>query len=179
METAPDWTFKVLYDGDCPFCRLEVRWLGRWNGLGRLVFEDIADASFDPGPYGRTREELMAAIHGAYPDGRIVTGMEVFREAYRTVNLGFLLAPTGWPLLRPLFDRFYAWFARNRVSLGSVFGRRCDASACTPQRGIRCRSHSSRSSNRGPQSGKTATAPYSDQGSRTGGPRLRDGEAGE
>ena len=30
-------------------------------------------------------------------------GMAVFRLAYRAVGLGWLVAPTGWPLLRPLF----------------------------------------------------------------------------
>ncbi len=40
-----DWTFNLLYDGDCPFCMMEVRWLGRWNRRGRsAVTADPAEA---------------------------------------------------------------------------------------------------------------------------------------
>ncbi len=130
----PDWTFKLLYDGACPFCRFEVRWLKRWNEKGNLLFEDISSPSFDAEPYGVTPDALMAVLHGVFPDGRIIHGPEVFREAYRTVGIGWILAPTGWPILRPIVDRLYALFARHRGSLGRLFGRRCDKGACTPRR---------------------------------------------
>ena len=53
-------------------------------------------------------------------------------SALRTVRsgLGWLVAPTGWPLLRPLFDRLYGGFARHRIGLGRLFGRRCDSGSC-------------------------------------------------
>ncbi len=123
--------FTVLYDGDCPYCRLEVRWLGGRDASGRLGLLDITAPDFDAGRYGATHEQLMARIHGVHPDGRVVEGMEVFREAYRAVGLGWLTAPTGWPVLRWIFDGMYVLFARNRVALGRLFGRDCDDDACT------------------------------------------------
>jgi predicted DCC family thiol-disulfide oxidoreductase YuxK len=72
----------------------------------------------------------MGVIHGVFPDGRIVKKVEVFREAYRAIGLGWLLAPTGWPGLRWLADRGYEWFARNRIGIGKIFGRKCTADAC-------------------------------------------------
>ena len=45
------WRFKVLFDGACPLCRLEVRWLGYLDRSGRLALEDIAAPDFDPGQY--------------------------------------------------------------------------------------------------------------------------------
>ena len=89
-----DWRFKLLYDGECPFCRREVRWLRRLNRRGHLVFEDASSSDFDSSRYGATREQLMSVIHGVFPDGRIVRKLEAFRQAYRTVGLGWLLAPT-------------------------------------------------------------------------------------
>jgi predicted DCC family thiol-disulfide oxidoreductase YuxK len=127
---ADDWNFKLLFDGECPYCVKEVRLLTRLDRHGYLVAEDIADETFDPARYGKTDEQLMATMHGVYPDGTIVTGMNVFREAYRQVGLGWLLAPTGWPVLRPMFDAFYRWFARRRVRLGRLFGRSCDSGRC-------------------------------------------------
>ncbi|MBE0543950.1 MAG: DUF393 domain-containing protein [Verrucomicrobia bacterium] len=54
-----NWHFKLLYDGECPFCLREVRWLQRRNRLGYLAFEDFSSPSFDPLPLGVTREELL------------------------------------------------------------------------------------------------------------------------
>jgi len=124
------WHFKLLYDGECPLCRREVRFLQSRNRRGHLAFEDIAASDFDPAAYHTTREELTGVIHGVFPDGRIVRKVAVFREAYRAIGLGWLLAPTGWPGLRWLADRGYEWFARNRISIGRVFGRSCETGTC-------------------------------------------------
>lgn len=125
-----EWRFKLLYDGQCPFCRLEVRWLQRWNRRGRLVFEDISTPEFDASRYGLKPEEVMGVMHGVFPDGRIARKVEVFRQAYRAVGLGWLVGPTTWPVLRWFFDGLYALFARYRVSVGRLFGRSCDTGAC-------------------------------------------------
>jgi predicted DCC family thiol-disulfide oxidoreductase YuxK len=127
-----DWRFKLLYDGECPFCLREVRWLERRNRRNHLAFEDVSAPGFDPAPLGVTRDELLGVIHGVFPDGRIVTKVEVFRQAYRAVGLGWLVAPTDWPVLRSIFDRLYLLFARNRVRLGQLCGRSCDSGACHP-----------------------------------------------
>lgn len=127
------WQFKILFDGKCPFCRVEARWLAYLNRSGRLALEDIAADDFDASRYDSTLRELMGTLHGVFPDGRKTRGMETFRQAYRAVGMGWLLAPTGWPLLRPVFDGLYTLFARHRVRLGSVFGRSCDEDRCAVQ----------------------------------------------
>ncbi|MHB8522245.1 MAG: thiol-disulfide oxidoreductase DCC family protein [Limisphaerales bacterium] len=125
-----EWRFKLLYDGECPFCRREVRWLERLNRHGRLTFEDVSSPEFDPERYHASREELLGVIHGVFPDGRMVRKVEVFRQAYRAVGLGWLLAPTGWPMLRLVFDGLYSLFARYRIPLGRLFGRSCASGTC-------------------------------------------------
>ena len=122
----------VLYDGDCPLCVREIEMLRRRErGNGRLGLTDIAAPGFRASRYGVEQRTLMARIHGVLPDGRLIEGVEVFRRAYAAVGLGWLLAPTGWPGLRPLADAAYRWFARNRLRLTS----RADACAddrCVP-----------------------------------------------
>lgn len=110
--------FEILIDGQCPLCRKEAGLMRRLDrSRGRLQITDIAAADFDASDYGVTLDDLMGHIHGVGPGGRLVTGMEVFRRAYRAVGLGWLLAPTGWPVLRIGFDAGYRWFARNRLKL--------------------------------------------------------------
>ena len=129
MNNLPEFT--LLYDGACPICQKEVAWL-RWkNKHGKLGFQDINDAGFDPNHYDKTHAELMAEIHGVLADGSVIKGMPVFRACYQAVGLGWLLAPTGWPLLESGFDHLYNWFASHRIKLGGLFGgSRCTADQC-------------------------------------------------
>ncbi len=128
----------LLYDGACPLCAREVRLLRRLDrGRGRIAFEDIAAPTFDPGRHGLDRETVMARMHGVLADGSVVEGMEVFRRAYAAVGFGWLLAPSRWPLLRPVFDAGYRWFARNRLRLtgrSDCASERCELAA-DPGRG--------------------------------------------
>ena len=127
MATRPEFT--LLYDGGCPLCSREVALLRRRDrGRGALGLVDIAAPGFDPARYGTDHATLMARIHGVLPDGTLVEGMEVFRRAYAAVGLGWLLAPSRWPLIGRGFDAAYRWFARNRLRLTGR-AHECDA-AC-------------------------------------------------
>jgi predicted DCC family thiol-disulfide oxidoreductase YuxK len=124
------WQIRVLYDGECPLCSREIRMLRkRDRGRGNIDFEDIAAPGFDAGRYGLDQQGVMARIHGVLPDGSVVEGVEVFRRAYASVGLGWLVAATRWPGLRQLFDAAYRVFARNRLRWT---GREsvCDSGAC-------------------------------------------------
>lgn len=124
------WQFKLLYDGDCPLCLKEVNWLRKYNHHERLILENISDKDFNAGKYNKTINELMGSIHGVYPNGKIISGMEVFRQAYRAVGLGWIFAPTAWPVLKIFFDISYKIFARYRIKIGKYFGRTCSSKRC-------------------------------------------------
>jgi predicted DCC family thiol-disulfide oxidoreductase YuxK len=126
-----DRRLKLLYDGQCPFCRREVDWLKRWDRGGRLATEDINDPSFHAEAYGLTPEAVMGVVHGIMPDGRIVRRLEAIREAYHAVGLGWVVAPLSWPVLGWIADKAYGVFARNRRTLGRIFGRNCTGSCST------------------------------------------------
>ncbi len=132
MTASAPYHVKLLFDGDCPLCMREVRMLKRANRRGNLALEDIATSGFDASVYGLTQAQVMGHIHAVLPDGRVVTGMEAFRRSYQAVGLGFLLAPTGWPGVKPVADRAYAWFAKNRLRWT---GRDCETGTCSvPER---------------------------------------------
>ncbi len=126
----PEWRLKLLYDGECPFCRREVEWLKRRDRRGRLATEDITAIGFEPARYGLSREEVMGRLHGVLRDGHVVRGVEAIRQAYAAVGLGWLVAPTRLPVVREVLDGMYDIFARNRVWLGRPFGRNCESGTC-------------------------------------------------
>lgn len=129
----------LLFDGGCPLCAREALFLERLDkGRGRIALVDIVHPDFDASRYGLTQEQVMGAMHGVTHDGEIVVGMGVFRQAYQAVGWGWLLAPTAWPLLRPLFDAFYRWFAKRRLTIskavGGCVGGTCRVPSATPGR---------------------------------------------
>jgi predicted DCC family thiol-disulfide oxidoreductase YuxK len=110
------YRIEVFYDGDCPLCMREIRflsWLDRRRG--RIRFTNIADPAFDPGALGTDWDTLMRRIHGRRPDGTFVDGVEVFRELYGAVGFGPLVWLSRAPGVRSLLDWAYARFAENRL----------------------------------------------------------------
>lgn len=128
MPHSPDIT--LLYDGLCPVCAREIR-LMRWmdRGRGRVGFEDIATPAFDAGRYGLTMADVIGSMHAVRRDGSIAEGMQVFREAYAALGWGWILRPTGWRIVRPLFDALYRTFARIRPRF-SRLSSNCDGDRC-------------------------------------------------
>ena len=118
MSVTPVLT--LLYDAACPVCALEMDHLRARSHDGRLAFVDIGAAGFDAAAYGVTPAALNARIHGVLPDGSLLLGMPALRLAYATAGLGWVLAPTGWAPLRPLFDAAYAVFARHRQAFSRL-----------------------------------------------------------
>lgn len=98
------------------------------RGRGRLELIDISLPDFNPNALGVTMADVMGTIHGVQPDGSLVRGMQVFRLAYAAVGWGWLLAPTGWPILKPMFDALYRVFARLRLKMARS---RCTTATCT------------------------------------------------
>ena len=120
VDNAALYPLTLLYDGACPVCSLEMDHLRARNADGRLAFINIAVPGFDPLPWGATLAQMNAQIHAVRPDGSLVVGIEALRLAYWAVGLGWLLAPTGWAPLRPVFDAGYRVFARHRQAVSRL-----------------------------------------------------------
>jgi predicted DCC family thiol-disulfide oxidoreductase YuxK len=121
----------VFYDGACPACRVEMNIIRRWDSAGHIRMIDIAAADYDEQSWPVSLAAMNALLHVRLPDGTWHTGMAATRHIYRAVGRGWMLAPTGWPLLEQVFDYAYAWFARHRLPVSTFLGlRRCGDGAC-------------------------------------------------
>jgi predicted DCC family thiol-disulfide oxidoreductase YuxK len=121
------YPLTLLYDAHCPVCALEMDHLRERTEVGKLVFVDIAAEGFDATLYGACLEAMDAEIHGVLPDGSLIKGVEVLRLAYAAAGLGWVMRPTGWAPLRPLFDRGYRVFARHRRRISGIAAPLIDA----------------------------------------------------
>jgi predicted DCC family thiol-disulfide oxidoreductase YuxK len=111
----------ILYDGACPLCRREVTTLERLDlsrhpGAPKLAFVDIDRLDYDPQAHQAvTYREAMGRIHGIDANGTVLQNLAVFRRAYALVGLGWLYAPTRWPLVGRLAEAAYGFWARWRL----------------------------------------------------------------
>lgn len=113
----------VLYDGGCPLCVREVSFLRRRDQRHnpdrlRLAFVDIDAADYEPAAHQNiSYREAMGRIHGIDATGTVLRDVAVFRRAYALIGLGWVYAPTSWPLLGPLADGLYGLWARWRLTI--------------------------------------------------------------
>jgi predicted DCC family thiol-disulfide oxidoreductase YuxK len=127
-QTENAYQIEVFFDGSCPLCRREIRWLKRRDRGGKIRFTDISSPGFAAGDLGKSYEELMAQMHGRLPDGTWLQGIEVFRRAYAAVGFRLLVALSRLPGLSQLLELGYRVFACNRLRLTG----RCTDRSCQP-----------------------------------------------
>lgn len=140
--------FVILIDGQCSLCRREAAFMQRLDaGRGRIRILDITAPDFDASRFA-PMDELMGQIHGVSPDGRLFTGLEVFRRAYHAVAAGggataklmsAMVNMTAWPIARPLANAAYRWFARNRLAISSRAAKLLDDTPAVACEGDRCK----------------------------------------
>ncbi|KAG2454771.1 hypothetical protein HYH02_000606 [Chlamydomonas schloesseri] len=116
--SRPSWDIRLLYDGDCPLCLREVDFLRSKNAANKVVFVDIAAPDYNPAENANISfERAMETIHGVTWEGRVLTGVEVFRAVYEAVGLGWVYAITKIPIVLTIANKIYDVWASNRTQL--------------------------------------------------------------
>jgi predicted DCC family thiol-disulfide oxidoreductase YuxK len=119
--SPPDWTIRMLYDGECALCMKEVDFLRKRDASaggksGRVDFVDIASDSYRADQNcGIDYETAMEKIHAIKPDGQVITGIAVFRELYEAVGLGWVYAATASPGVEKAANAVYDFWAKYRT----------------------------------------------------------------
>lgn len=118
----------LFYDGSCPLCAREIDHLRRLDRDARIRFEDINEDDFSRRYPNVDPQEASAILLGEY-HGERIRGLDVTHRAWSLVGRGWLTAPLRWPLIRPVADRVYRWFAprRYRISGWLTGQKRCES----------------------------------------------------
>ena len=130
---------NIIYDSKCNVCKLEIGFLRKRDlrvnhDQPRLKFTDLEGETGpynpnDPANGGVDYATGMAAMKGVTADGKVYTGVPVFRQAYQAVGLGWLFAITTWPGISWIADRAYDLFTkyRTRLTRGATVERLVEA----------------------------------------------------
>ena len=111
--------YTVVYDGACKVCTRIVHVLQSWDREGMLEIVP----SRAPGVRARfpwiPDRAYAESVQVIGPGGRTWQGARAVEQVLDVLPKGKLLT---WifsiPFVRPLAERFYRWFARNRYRLG-------------------------------------------------------------
>ena len=118
MNQQPSSVLTLLFDGGCPLCVREVNFLRRRDRNQRLRFVDINAADYNPAEHADiSYRQAMGRIHAIRGTGEILRDVAVFREAYRLLGLGWVYAPTAWPMVAPFTNGLYRVWADWRLRL--------------------------------------------------------------
>lgn len=97
---------------------LKRRDQARHGDQPKLAFVDIDRADYDPKAFGGiSYRQAMGRIHAITAEGEVLRDVAVFQRAYALIGLGWLYAPTRWPLVRPLVDAAYGLWAAGRLRI--------------------------------------------------------------
>ena len=109
-------TITVLYDGWCSVCSAGAQRLIKLdNNRGHLRMLDLRTHNELIDKHNLSPSEVRRVMHAITQDGQVLTAMDAVRATMRAVNRGWLVAWTKLPLISWLCDRFYLWFANNRL----------------------------------------------------------------
>ncbi|XP_059189587.1 uncharacterized protein LOC131971926 [Centropristis striata] len=123
---------KVLYDGLCPICVTEIRFLQflQRNQPGKVDFIDISLPGYDGEKYKNVSYEMaMEEMHVIDEKDEVHRGVPAFAVMYSAVGLGFVGRLMMSSPVRPFMDKSYAIFARNRLKWTGR-GEECTAGRC-------------------------------------------------
>ncbi len=112
----------IYYDGHCPLCQAEIRFLQSRNHAGLLRFVGLQDPHFSESAQRFSCAQALATIHGRLGSGELLTGVRVFAEAYRRVGLNVIACLLSVEWLQPAFNAAYRKFARHRHALSRCIG---------------------------------------------------------
>lgn len=101
----------LYYDGHCSLCQREMRTLERLR-RDSLQLQDIHCLTDDPQRPGK--EQMLYLLHLKTGRGDWIVGLPANVRAWSHTPYGWLFRPLLWPLIRPMAERFYLAWARQR-----------------------------------------------------------------
>jgi predicted DCC family thiol-disulfide oxidoreductase YuxK len=118
----------VFYDGHCPLCVKEIRAMKRADKENLLQLENIHASDFSQRYPEVDPVEADKLLHAIDHNGEWLTGLDVTVKAWQLVRRHRWLGVLRWPVIRPVADGCYRFFARYRQQIAFLLTgqRRCD-----------------------------------------------------
>ncbi len=110
----------IYYDGQCPLCLAEIHFLKHHNQKGLLDFVSLQQLDTSVGDINC--ELAYKTIHARLGDKQLITGPDVFFEAYKRTDLRLINYLFSFAVIRFLYAKFYILFAKYRHQISRLIG---------------------------------------------------------
>lgn len=109
----------MYHDGECPLCKFEVNAMQKLDTKNAIHWVDITRDKEELAQAGISYESAMARIHVQDENQNMLTGVRGFLAVWKHLPYYRRLVPviTHVPLLLPIMEFFYTWFAKYRLPL--------------------------------------------------------------
>ena len=98
----------LYYDGNCPLCTREMARLAEVKGDGLRLQDIHSITDFHALP---DRDTLLRNLHLKTAEGKILTGVDANVAAWQGTRYSPLISWMRWPLIKPLVDAAYRFWA--------------------------------------------------------------------
>lgn len=113
-------TLTIYFDGDCPLCLAEIHLLKSHNHKNLLHFVSLQNLEISDSDINC--ELAMQSIHAKLGDTQVITGPEVFFEAYKRTDLKVINWVFSFTFMRSIYAIFYLKFAKYRHQISRAIG---------------------------------------------------------
>lgn len=124
----------IFYDGFCPLCTAEMDTLRKLDKQKQLTLEDIHAEDFEQKFPHIDPIEADRVLHGQLANGQVIKGLEVTCLAWKLVGKHKWMQVLRWPVVRPIADASYLFFARYRHQISSFVSGKPRCETCTKDR---------------------------------------------
>ena len=113
-----NYKLTFLYDGQCPLCLRETRFLKNKDKNKNISFVNINDKEFDSNLFSKiSYKDAMENLHGILDSGKIIKGLDVLSYAYNIIGLGWIYSPLRVPYISNFLRLIYKFWAKYRLSI--------------------------------------------------------------
>ena len=120
-----------LFDGGCPLCLRETKFLKKKDLSNKIKFIDINNENYNPSLYqGISYVDAMANLHGILENGEIIKGLDVLAYSYKLIGFGWVYYPLKIDLIAPVLKLLYQYWAKYRLK---ITGRSNIEKLCTSE----------------------------------------------
>ncbi|GIU14985.1 MULTISPECIES: thiol-disulfide oxidoreductase DCC family protein [unclassified Shewanella] len=124
---------RIFYDSYCPLCDAEMQQIKQLDTDNNIELQDLNQVNF-ASLFPHIDAELANRIlHAELADGTIIKGLDVTYRAWEAVGKGRWLAFLRAPLIKPVADLGYLFFAKHRYRISYLLTgkQRCDSRTCS------------------------------------------------
>jgi len=122
----------IFYDSHCPLCMMEMQHLKKCDLENRIKLVDLHTNELEQLYPHIDKELAMKKLHAQMDSGEKIYGLDVTCKAWTLVGKYRWLSVLRLPLIKPIADLMYRFFARYRGTLAFLITgkKHCDSNQC-------------------------------------------------